>query len=130
MVQDQLVDGLNVDAKAFGAHKICETCILAKQAVKPFKGSKERSKGKHDVIHMDACGPLPRQTLDRAQFIATFVTDHTRYSEVRFLKKKRDVDAEAKAVFRKLVNQTGLTIKKAKSDSEGEYVRKELTELY
>jgi hypothetical protein len=130
MVEDQLVDELNVEAKAFRAHKICEPCILAKQAVKPFKGSKKRSKGRLDVIHTDACGPLPRETLDRAQFIATFVTDHTRYSEVRFLKKKRDVAAESKSVFRKLENQTGLTIKKAKSDNGGEYVRKELTELY
>jgi hypothetical protein len=79
---------------------------------------------------MDVCGPLPQETLGGARYFATFVDDHTRYSEVRFLKKKSDVAAEAKAVFRKLENQTGLRIKKVKSDNGGEYVNTELKEFY
>jgi hypothetical protein len=130
MAEDQLVDGLNIEAKAFRSRETCEPCIMAKQAVKPFKGSKERSKRKLDVIHMDVCGPLPQETLGGARYFATFVDDHTRYSEVRFLKKKSDVAAEAKAVFRKLENQTGLRIKKVKSDNGGEYVNTELKEFY
>jgi hypothetical protein len=91
--------------------------------VKPFKGSKERSKRKLDIIHMDVCGPLPQVTLGGARYFATFVDNHTRYPEVRFLEKKSDVAAEAKAVIRKLENRTGLRIK-VKSDNGGEYVNK------
>jgi hypothetical protein len=68
---------------------------------------------------MDVCGPL---SLGEAGYLGKFVDDHTRYSEVRFLKKKSDVGAEAKAVFRKLENQTGLRSKKVKSANGGKYV--------
>jgi hypothetical protein len=42
MADDQLVDRLNVEAKAFRSHETCEQCILAMQGVKPFEGSKGR----------------------------------------------------------------------------------------
>jgi hypothetical protein len=114
--------------KAFRSHETCEPCILARQAVKPFKGSNDWSTGKLDVVHMDVCGPLPQETfhMGGAQYFVAFVDDHTRYSELRFPKKKSNVAAQAKAVIRKLANQTGLRIKQVKSDNGVEYVNKEL----
>ena len=56
-----------------------------------------QSKNLFDVIHSDLLEPLSVESLERREYMLTFVEDKTRYSEVNFLHKKSDVPPLIKA---------------------------------
>ena len=128
MVENNLVSGINVNAKEFRAANLedCEPCALAKQSRPPFKSS---STVKTDIplglIHSDVCGPMAASMGGRRYFV-TFLDDYTGLSVIKLLTHKSEVAAAMQETFNLLENQSDYKVKAIRTDNGGEYVSKEL----
>ncbi|HEY0433295.1 MAG TPA: reverse transcriptase domain-containing protein [Chitinophagaceae bacterium] len=106
----------------------CEACIRGKQSREPFKAktsTNSRASNKLDLIHSDVCGPMKNTSNGGARYFLTFIDDHTRKTQVYFLKRKSEVIEKFKEFRAIIENQSGTTIKELRSDNGTEYVSKE-----
>lgn len=101
---------------------ICEVCVKAKDARKPFKSSMSQTNNKLELIHTDLCGPMEVGSLSGCKYLLTFVDDYTRKVYGYFLKEKSEVPDKFNEFKNLVENETGLRIKKIRSDNGKEYV--------
>ena len=108
----------------------CVTCMTSKISVKPFTNSSEKQSTKIlDLIHSDVCGPFATETLNKSKYFLTFIDDFSKRVFVYFIKTKDEVLEKFK-IFKALVeNQTGLKIKKLRTDNGREYVNREFNDF-
>ncbi len=99
-----------------------ETCILGKQKRVSFKkAGKAPAKEKLELVHTDVWGPASVSSIGGKQYFVTFIDDHSRKVWVYFLRHKSDVFEAFKKWKAMVENETGLKIKKLRSDNGGEY---------
>ncbi|WVY93468.1 hypothetical protein V8G54_032556 [Vigna mungo] len=102
---------------------MCEDCILGKQKRVSFQTSRRTpKKDKLELIHSDVWGPTTVPSVGGKQYFVTFIDDHSRKVWVYFLKHKSEVFKAFKIWKAMVENETGLKIKKLRSDNGGEYV--------
>ncbi|WVY97343.1 hypothetical protein V8G54_029494 [Vigna mungo] len=90
---------------------MCEDCILGKQ----------KRKERLELFHSDVWGPTTVSSIGGKRYFVTFIDDHSRKVWTYFLKNKSEV-FEAFKIWKAMVeNETGLKIKKLRSDNGGEY---------
>jgi GAG-pre-integrase domain len=116
--QKQMVYGLP-EISEFG---LCEGCILGKHSKLPFvKGQSLRATQLLELVHTDLCGPMDTSSLGESRYFLLFIDDFSRMNWVYFLQTK----VEAFECFKKfkamVETQSGLKIKKIRSDRGGEY---------
>jgi hypothetical protein len=106
----------------------CEICNIMKATrLKFHKREIPRVSERLDLIHMDICGPITPASMSGKRYFITFVDDATRKSEVYFLEKKSEAMEKFKEFKIKVEKQTGLKIKRIRSDNGGEFIGKEFT---
>ncbi|KAI9195220.1 hypothetical protein LWI28_012848 [Acer negundo] len=100
----------------------CESCILGKQKRVSFKKTgRAPTKEKLELVHTDVWGPASVSSIGGKQYFVTFIDDHSRKVWVYFLRHKSDVFEAFKKWKAMVENETGLKIKKLRSDNGGEY---------
>lgn len=124
LMRSGMVTGINYDNNNYES---CEVCVKGKQTRLPFpKKSQSRSEEILGLVHTDLCGPMPCSSFGGSRYFLTFTDDFTRRTFVYFLKFKSQVFEFFKN-FKKLVEtQTGMKIKKLRSDNGFEYVNSKL----
>lgn len=101
---------------------MCEDCILGKQKRVSFqKSGRTPRKEKLELVHSDVWGPTSVSSIGGKQYFVTFIDDHSRKVWVYFLKHKSEVFDVFKMWKAMVENETGLRIKKFRSDNGGEY---------
>ncbi|WVZ05968.1 hypothetical protein V8G54_019314 [Vigna mungo] len=110
---------------------MCEDCILGKQKRVSFQTSRRTPKKENlELIHSNVWGPTTVPSVGGKQYFVTFIDDHSRKVWVYFLKHKSEV-FEAFKIWKAMVeNETGLKIKKLRSDNGGEYVDTRFKKFY
>ncbi|GJX11968.1 retrovirus-related pol polyprotein from transposon TNT 1-94 [Tanacetum coccineum] len=83
-----------------------------------------------NTLHMDLCGPMRVQTINRKKYILVIVDAYLRFTWVKFLRSK-DETPEVVIKFLKQI-QVGLnkTIRYIRTDNGIKFVNKDLTEYY
>ncbi|KAK2578748.1 hypothetical protein KPH14_012274 [Odynerus spinipes] len=102
-----------------------EICIRGKMTRTPFPKRSMRETELLEIIHSDVCGPMKTILNGRAKYFVTFIDDHSRWTEVRFLKLKDKVFAPFKEFKQLVENLQGRKIKYLQSDNGGEYLSRE-----
>ncbi|KAL5770994.1 hypothetical protein ACOSP7_015148 [Xanthoceras sorbifolium] len=101
---------------------LCEDCIFGKQKKVSFaKIGKIPKAEKLELVHTDVWGPSPASSLSGSLYYVTFIDDSTRKVWVYFLKKKSEVFDTFRKWKAMVENETGLKIKRLRSDNGGEY---------
>ena len=101
---------------------LCEDCIFGKQKKVSFtKISKTPKAERLELVHTDVWGPSPVSSLAGSLYYVTFIDDSTRKLWVYFLKKKSEVFDTFRKWKAMVENETGLKIKRVRSDNGGEY---------
>ncbi|KAL5754948.1 hypothetical protein ACOSP7_023168 [Xanthoceras sorbifolium] len=101
---------------------LCEDCIFGKQKKVSFaKIGKIPKAEKLELVHTDVWGPSPVSSLSGSLYYVTFIDDSTRKVWVYFLKKKLEVFDTFRKWKAMVENETGLKIKRLRSDNGGEY---------
>jgi nicotinamide mononucleotide adenylyltransferase len=76
---------------------------------------------KLELVHTDVWGPAAVSSIGGKSYFVTFIDDHSRKVWVYFLKQKSEVYEVFKKWKAMVENETGLKIKKLRSDNGGEY---------
>ncbi|KAL5757477.1 hypothetical protein ACOSP7_020088 [Xanthoceras sorbifolium] len=101
---------------------LCKDCIFGKQKKVSFaKIGKIPKAEKLELVHTDVWGPSPVSSLSGSLYYVTFIDDSTRKVWVYFLKKKSEVFDTFRKWKAMVENETGLKIKRLRSDNGGEY---------
>ena len=101
---------------------LCEDCIFGKQKKVSFtKIGKTPKAERLELVHTDVWGPSPVSSLAGSLYYVTFIDDSTRKLWVYFLKKKSEVFDTFRKWKAMVENETGLKIKRVRSDNGGEY---------
>ncbi|KAE8676976.1 Vesicle-associated protein 4-1 [Hibiscus syriacus] len=116
IARGKLPDLKNVDVG------LCEDCIFGKQKKVSFaKIGKTPKAERLELIHTDVWGPSPVPSLAGSLHYVTFIDDSTRKVWVYFLKKKSEVLDTFRKWKAMVENETGLKVKRLRSDNGGEY---------
>jgi transposase InsO family protein len=108
---------------------VCRGCALGKFSKASFPSSDSKSAGILDLVHMDVCGPMSRNSLSGCEYYLTFIDDYSRKTWIYFLKTKSEVFARFQE-FRALVeNHSGKRIKVLRSDNGGEYSSRQFVDF-
>jgi hypothetical protein len=93
IVESRLVSGTRIVSQEFMEEgtKVCDVCVLSKQAQNPHHTTESKSTDVLDLIHMDVCGPIQVPSLGGARYFATFLDDYSRISLVKPVDSKADV---------------------------------------
>ena len=109
---------------------LCEDCIFGKQKKVCFiKIGKTPKAERLELVHTDVWGPYPVSSLACSLYYVTFIDDSTRKLWVYFLKKKSEVFDTFRKWKAMVENETGLKIKRVRSDNGGEYRDNRFREL-
>ena len=109
---------------------LCEDCIFGKQKKVSFtKIGKTPKAERLELVHTDVWGPSPVSSLAGSLYYVTFIDDSTRKLWVYFLKKKSEVFDTFRKWKAMVENETGLKIKRVRSDNGGEYRDKRFREF-
>ncbi|KFD66842.1 hypothetical protein M514_20986 [Trichuris suis] len=100
----------------------CAVCIAGKMTQAPFpKEQTARTKKPLEILYSDVCGPMNTRSLGGSLYFATFIDDHTRWCEVRFLREKSDLFNAFCEVKALLERRSGCKLLSLQSDNGGEY---------
>jgi hypothetical protein len=103
--------------------EVCDVCREMKSTRLPFQERKvKRANGLLDVIHSDVCGPISPKSLGGNRYFVSFTDDHSRKSDIFFLKKKNEVFEKFKAYKVRSEKATGKKIKILRTDNGTEYL--------
>ena len=124
LLKGKLPDLKNVDVG------LCEDCIFGKQKKVSFTNIGKTPKAERlELVHTDVWGPSPVSSLAGSSYYVTFIDDSTRKLWVYFLKKKSEVFDTFRKWKAMVENETGLKIKRVRSDNGGEYKDNRFREL-
>jgi hypothetical protein len=110
---------------------VCEGCILGKHFEDKFeKGKARRAFSSLELVHSDLMVPFPHPSINKARYVLTFIDDYSRYTWVYFLRQKFEFFEHLKD-FKVLVEtQIGKKIKVLRIDSGGEYINKDVQNIF
>lgn len=130
LLRNGLADGIHFNETSLPP---CIPCIEGKQINLSFpKGAARRATQILELIHSDLCGPMPVPSYGNARYVLTLTDDCSRKSFVYFLKTKSQTEMLQKFTdFRNMVeNQTGLKIKRIRTDNGTEYCNSSLESFF
>ncbi|KAM0988950.1 hypothetical protein ACFX2A_013056 [Malus domestica] len=108
----------------------CEGCILGKHHMDSFEtGSAWRASQPLELIHTDVCGPMKTPTLSGNRYFLLFIDDCTRMVWVYLMRNKSEVFSIFKKFKMMVELQSGLKIKRLRSDRGGEFTSLEFQEF-
>nr|GEY74090.1 hypothetical protein [Tanacetum cinerariifolium] len=115
----------------FEKDHLCLACQLGKSKKHTHKPkAKNTNLEVLNTLHMDLCGPIRVQTINRKKYILVIVDDYSRFTWVNFLRSKD----ETPDVVIKFITQIQVGLNKAvryvRTDNETEFVNHTMTEYY
>lgn len=105
----------------------CRGCVQGKYVKAAYSRSNKRAKSVLGLIHSDICGPMSTRAISDAEYLITFLDDHSRKTWIYFLTTKDEVFDQFKEFKALMENQTGRKIKILRSNNGGEYMDKNFT---
>nr|GFA51679.1 retrovirus-related Pol polyprotein from transposon TNT 1-94 [Tanacetum cinerariifolium] len=110
---------------------LCPSCQLwkSKKASHPLK-TKNTNVEVLSTLHMDLCGPMQTESINKKKYVLVIVDDYTRFGWVRFLRTKD----ETPEVFLKFLKNTqralNANVRTVRTNNGTEFVNKTLTDLF
>ena len=100
----------------------CKSCALSKSTKKVPEPLKSHAKEPLERCHSDLSGKFSVPSMGKSRYYITLIDEYTRYSWVRFLKRKSEAGAAMKSMVQQAERQTGRKLKSLRSDNGGEYI--------
>jgi transposase InsO family protein len=91
----------------------------------PFPKSESKAEGVLELIHSDACGPMPSTSLSGYVYFVSFIDDYSCKTWVYFLKSKDEVFGRFKELKDLTENLSERKIKILRTNNGGEYTLNE-----
>ena len=109
----------------------CIPCIEAKQTRKSFpKRQARRATSRLELVHTDLVGPMSEDSWGGARYVLMFTDDYSRKTFGYLLKSKNETFSKFLEFKLQVENQTGLNIKRVRSDNGLEYCNSRFNNLF
>lgn len=127
MSKNGLVTGIPVFAA--GSRDDCDHCLEGKQSRLPFRAlpSEGIRRAPLELLHIDLCGPFSAPSFGGSRYLMVVVDDCSRRVSVHFLKYKNEAVDAVINFIRKAEKQTGLQVKRVRTDNGSELVNEALS---
>nr|GFB35913.1 retrovirus-related Pol polyprotein from transposon TNT 1-94 [Tanacetum cinerariifolium] len=110
--------------------KVCEGCVLDKQAKKSFPvGNSRRATEVLELVHADLCGPMKSESLSGSKYFLLFTNDFSIMSWVYFLQLKSETFKKFK-IFKAFTEKQSGKCLKVLRDRGGEFTSSEFRIFY
>ncbi|GJT01784.1 retrovirus-related pol polyprotein from transposon TNT 1-94 [Tanacetum coccineum] len=111
----------------FEKDHLCSACQLGKsrKATHKPKTINTITEVLH-TLHMDLCGPLRVQSINRKKYILVIVDDYSRFTWVKFLRSKDETPAFVINLLKQLQVGLNKTVRFVRTDNGTEFVNKDL----
>ncbi|KAJ9545172.1 hypothetical protein OSB04_024879 [Centaurea solstitialis] len=120
-----LVTGL--PSLRFTKEQLCSTCEMEKIKKSPHKLKVEHNTSKPlQLIHMDLCGPMRVQSMNRRNYVLVIVDDFSRYTWVNFLRSKDGASDIIFSFIRNVQVRLQLPVQVIRTDNGTEFKNRKL----
>nr|GFA10886.1 retrovirus-related Pol polyprotein from transposon TNT 1-94 [Tanacetum cinerariifolium] len=129
LARQGLVRGLS--KLKFEKDHCCSACAMGKSTKKTHKPkSKETNQEKLYLLHMDLCGSIRVESVNRKKYILFIVDDYSRFTWVKFLRSK-DETLDFIIKFLKMIQvRLKVLVHRIKTDNGIEFVNQTLRDYY
>nr|GEX19625.1 uncharacterized mitochondrial protein AtMg00810-like [Tanacetum cinerariifolium] len=129
LARNDLVRGL--PKLKYDKDHLCPSCQLgkSKKSSHPLKTVNTNTEILN-TLHMDLCGPMRIESINKKKYILVIVDDYTRFGWVRFLRTKDETPEVIKKLIVTTQHALNATIYYVRTDNEMEFVNKTLTEFF
>lgn len=100
---------------------VCDVCIQGKMQRKKFPLSTSRGEECLDLVHSDIVGKISPLTPGKCQYVATFLDDYSRYSEICLMKTKDETLGHFKSYVAASESALKKKVRNFQSDNGTEY---------
>ncbi|GJY75078.1 retrovirus-related pol polyprotein from transposon TNT 1-94, partial [Tanacetum coccineum] len=110
---------------------LCPSCQLgkSKKASHPLKTVNTNTEILN-TLHIDLCGPMRVESINKKKYILVIVDDYTRFGWVRFLRTKDETPKVLKKFIVTIQRALNATVRYVRTDNGMEFHNKTLTEFF
>nr|GEV62720.1 retrovirus-related Pol polyprotein from transposon TNT 1-94 [Tanacetum cinerariifolium] len=115
----------------FEKDHLCSACAMGKSTKKTHKSkSEDTNQEKLYLLHMDLCGPMRVESVNRKKYILVIVDDYSRFTWVKFLRSK-DETPDFIIKFLKMIHvRLKVPVHRIRTDNGTEFVNQMLRDYY
>nr|GFC05254.1 hypothetical protein [Tanacetum cinerariifolium] len=115
----------------FEKDHLCSACAMGKSTKKTLKPkSEDTNQEKLYLLHMDLCGPMRVESVNRKKYILVVVDDYSRFTWVKFLRSK-DETPDFIIKFLKMIQvRLKVPVRRIQTDNGTEFVNQTLRDYY
>nr|GFB10665.1 hypothetical protein [Tanacetum cinerariifolium] len=129
LARQGLVRGLS--KLKFEKDHLCSACAMGKSTKKTYKPkSEDTNQEKLYLLHMDLCGPMRVESINRKKYILVIVDDYSRFTWVKFLRSK-DETPDFIIKFLKMIQvRLKVPVRRIRTNNGTEFVNQTLCDYY
>ena len=112
---------LQLESSSTADSSTCQGCVFGKQTKIISRTPQRRATNCMELLYTDIGRPITPPSVGGANYYVTFTDDFSRTTWIYFLKAKDECLGRLKELTRLLQTETGLKVKRIRSDNRGEY---------
>nr|GEZ00838.1 hypothetical protein [Tanacetum cinerariifolium] len=115
----------------FEKDHLCSACAMGKSRKKSHKPkSEDTNQEKLYLLHMDLCGPMHVESVNRKKYIPVIVDDYSRFTWVKFLRSKDEASDFISKFLKMIQVRLKVLVRRIQIDNGTEFVNQTLREYY
>nr|GFB17373.1 retrovirus-related Pol polyprotein from transposon TNT 1-94 [Tanacetum cinerariifolium] len=115
----------------FEKDHLCSVCAMGKSMKKSQKPkSGDTNQEKLYLLHMDLCGPMRVESVNRKKYILVIVDDYSRFTWVKFLRSKDEAPDFIIKFLRMIQVRLKVLVRRIQTDNGTEFVNQTLRHYY
>nr|GEX42156.1 ribonuclease H-like domain-containing protein [Tanacetum cinerariifolium] len=115
----------------FEKDHLCSACAIGKSMKKSHKPkSEDTNQEKLYLLHMDLCGPMRVESVNRKKYIIIIVDDYSRFTWVKFLRSKDEAQDFIIKFLKMIQVRLKVPVHRIRTDNGTEFVNQALREYY
>nr|GFA61298.1 hypothetical protein [Tanacetum cinerariifolium] len=115
----------------FEKDHLCSACAMGKSTKKTHKPkSEDTNKEKLYLLHMDLCGPMRIESINRNKYILVIVDDYSRFTWVKFLRSKDETPMFIIKFLKMIQVRLNVPVRRIRTDNGTEFVNQTLQDYY
>ncbi|GJV05418.1 retrovirus-related pol polyprotein from transposon TNT 1-94 [Tanacetum coccineum] len=129
LAKDSLARG--IPKLKFQKYHLCSACALGKIKKSSYQPKAEDiNQEKLYLLHMDLCGPIRVESINRKKYILVIVDDYSRFTWVKFMRSKdEDPDAIIKCI-KNIQVRLNATVRNVRTNNGTKFVNQTLHDFY
>nr|GEZ52463.1 retrovirus-related Pol polyprotein from transposon TNT 1-94 [Tanacetum cinerariifolium] len=115
----------------FEKDHLCSACAMGKSTKKTHKPkSEDTNQDKLYLLHMDLCGPMRVESINRKKYILVIVDDYSRFTWVKFLRSKDETPYFIIKFLKMIQVWLNVPVRRIRTKNGTEFVNQTLRDYY